>query len=136
MERLTKLTCEPAQRSALNLAFVGDTVFDLLVRETLVCEGNRPVKQQHALAAARVKAAAQAEAAQKLLPVLTEREKEQFIRGRNAHSNHKAKNATTGDYHYATGLETLFGYLYLCGEIDRLRALFDLLQNAKGDETT
>ncbi len=136
MERLTKLTCEPAQRSALNLAFVGDTVFDLLVRETLVCEGNRPVKQQHALAAARVKAAAQAEAAQKLLPVLTEREKEQFIRGRNAHSNHKAKNATTGDYHYATGLETLFGYLYLCGEIDRLRALFDLLQNAKGDEIT
>lgn len=136
MERLTKLTCEPAQRSALNLAFVGDTVFDLLVRETLVCEGNRPVKQQHALAAARVKAAAQAEAAQKLLPVLTEREKEQFIRGRNAHSNHKAKNATTGDYHYATGLETLFGYLYLCGEIDRLRALFEMLQNAKGDETT
>ena len=136
MERLTKLTCEPAQRSALNLAFVGDTVFDLLVRETLVCEGNRPVKQQHALAAARVKAAAQAEAAQKLLPVLTEREKEQFIRGRNAHSNHKAKNASTGDYHYATGLETLFGYLYLCGEIDRLRALFDLLQNAKGDEIT
>ena len=136
MERLTKLTCEPAQRSALNLAFVGDTVFDLLVRETLVCEGNRPVKQQHALAAARVKAAAQAEAAQKLLPVLTEREKEQFIRGRNDHSNHKAKNASTGDYHYATGLETLFGYLYLCGEIDRLRALFDLLQNAKGDETT
>ncbi len=136
MERLTKLTCEPAQRSALNLAFVGDTVFDLLVRETLVCEGNRPVKQQHALAAARVKAAAQAEAAQKLLPVLTEREKEQFIRGRNAHSNHKAKNASTGDYHYATGLETLFGYLYLCGEIDRLRALFEMLQNAKGDETT
>ncbi len=136
MERLRKLTCEPAQRSALNLAFVGDTVFDLLVRETLVCEGNRPVKQQHALAAARVKAAAQAEAAQKLLPVLTEREKEQFIRGRNAHSNHKAKNATTGDYHYATGLETLFGYLYLCGEIDRLRALFEMLQNAKGDETT
>ena len=135
MERLLQLPCEPARRSALNLAFVGDTVFDLLVRETLVCEGNRPVKQQHALAAARVKAAAQAEAAQKLLPVLTEREKEQFLRGRNAHPNHTAKNATTGDYHYATGLETLFGYLYLSGEIDRLRALFALLQDTKGDET-
>ena len=134
MERLLQLPCEPAQRSALNLAFVGDTVFDLLVRETLVCQGNRPVKQQHALAAARVKAAAQAKAAQILLPVLTEQEKEQFIRGRNAHANHKAKNATTGDYHYATGLETLFGYLYLNGEIDRLRALFLLLEDAKGEE--
>ena len=135
MERLLQLPCDPAQRSALNLAFVGDTVFDLLVRETLVCEGNRPVKQQHALAAAQVKAAAQAAAAQKLLPVLTEREKEQFCRGRNAHPNHKAKNATAGDYHYATGLETLFGYLYLGGELDRLRALFLLLQDPKGDET-
>jgi len=131
-----QLPCEPAQRSALNLAFVGDTVFDLLVRETLVCRANRPVKQQHALAAARVKAAAQAAAAQKLLPVLTQQEKEQFIRGRNAHSNHKAKNATSGDYHYATGLETLFGYLYLNGEIDRLRALFSLLEDGEGDETT
>ena len=136
MERLTQLPCDPAQRSALNLAFVGDTVFDLLVRETLVCEGNRPVKQQHALAAARVKAAAQAAAAQTLLPVLTDREREQFFRGRNAHPNHKAKNASVGDYHYATGLEALFGYLYLNGELDRLRALFLLLQNAIGDEAT
>ncbi len=136
MERLLQQPCDPAQLSALNLAFVGDTVFDLLVRETLVCTGNRPVKKQHALAAARVKAAAQAEAAQRLLPVLTAREKEQFIRGRNAHPNHKAKNASIGDYHYATGLETLFGYLYLGGEIDRLRALFALLEDAeaKGDQ--
>ena len=130
--------CDPAQLSALNLAFVGDTVFDLLVRETLVCEANRPVKKQHALAAARVKAAAQAQAAQRLLPVLTEREAEQFRRGRNAHPNHKAKNATSGDYHAATGLETLFGYLYLCGEMDRLRALFRLLEDtgAKGEDAT
>ena len=72
------------------------------------------------------------------MPALTETELSQFRRGRNAHTNHKAKNATESDYHYATGLETLFGYLYLNGEIDRLRALMRLLESAqtKGDETT
>ena len=138
MERFNGNPCDPAQLSALNLAFVGDTVFDLFVREALVCEANRPVKQQHALAAARVNAAAQAEAAKTLLPVLTEGELDQFRRGRNAHTGHKAKNASESDYHYATGLETLFGYLYLNGEMGRLRALIRILENAdpKGDETT
>ncbi len=135
MERFCDIPCDPAQLSALNLAFVGDTVFDLFVRETLVCEANRPVHLQHDRAAARVKAAAQAAAAKTLLPALTEKELEQFRRGRNAHANHKAKNATESDYHYATGLETLFGYLYLNGEIDRLRALMRLLDETKGDDT-
>ena len=137
MERFCFEPCDPAQLSALNLAFVGDTVFDLFVRETLVCEANRPVKKQHALAALRVNAAAQAEAAKTLLPALTDRERDQFLRGRNAHTNHKAKNATESDYHYATGLETLFGYLYLNGELDRLRELMRQLEQAqaKGEET-
>ena len=135
MKRFCENPCDPAQLSALNLAFVGDTVFDLFVRETLVCEANRPVHLQHSLAAARVKAASQAAAAQKLLPALTEEELAQFRRGRNAHTNHKAKNATERDYHYATGLETLFGYLYLNGQLDRLRALMRLLDETKGDDT-
>ena len=137
MERLLNIPCDPSQLSALNLAFVGDTVFDLFVRESLVCGANRPVKKQHTLAASRVKAAAQAKAAKALIDHLTPEEADQFRRGRNAHTNHKAKNATESDYHFATGRETVFGWLYLRGELDRLRALFSLLENAweKGDNT-
>ena len=135
MERLLNIDCDPGQLSALNLAFVGDTVFDLFVRESLVCGANRPVKKQHTLAASRVKAAAQAAAAKALLDHLTPEEADQFRRGRNAHPNHKAKNATESDYHFATGLEAVFGWLYLRGDIDRLRALFALIEQAweKGD---
>lgn len=127
MERFLNLPCDPAQLGTLNLAFVGDTVYDLFVRESLVCTANQPVKKQHSLAAAQVKAAAQAAAAQKILPLLTEEEADIFRRGRNAHVRHKAKNASESDYHYATALEALVGYLYLKGELNRLRTLFALL---------
>lgn len=135
MNRLFDKPCDADALSPLNLAFVGDTVFDLLVRERLLCQANRPVNAQHALAARQVKAAAQAAAAKAILPVLTEREEAVFRRGRNAHSRHRAKNASEGDYHYATGLEALFGDLYLRGELERLRALFELII-ASGEETT
>ena len=74
-------------------------------------------------------------AAKALLDHLTPEEADQFRRGRNAHTNHKAKNATESDYHFATGLEAVFGWLYLRGDIDRLRALFALIEQAweKGD---
>ena len=135
MNRLFDKPCDADALSPLNLAFVGDTVFDLLVCERLLCQANRPVNAQHALAARQVKAAAQAAAAKAILPVLTEREEAVFRRGRNAHSRHRAKNASEGDYHYATGLEALFGDLYLRGELERLRALFELII-ASGEETT
>ncbi len=134
MNRLFDESCNVESLSALNLAFVGDTVFDLLVRERLLCQANRPVNVQHTLAARQVKAAAQAKAAKALLPELTAREEAVFRRGRNAHSRHKAKNATEGDYHYATGLEALFGDLYLRGETERLRTLFDLIIEKAGEE--
>ncbi len=121
------LECNPKMLSPLNLAFIGDTVFDLFVRESLVCEANRPVNKLHKEATKLVKAQAQAEAAQKILPMLTEDEMSVFKRGRNAHTNHKAKNASEGDYHYATAMEALFGYLYLSGEVDRLRELFEAI---------
>ncbi|MBR2893251.1 MAG: ribonuclease III [Clostridia bacterium] len=127
MNRLLDLSCDAKLLSPLNLAFVGDTVFDLFVRETLVCQANRPVNKLHKEATKMVKAQAQAEAAQKILPLLTEEEMSVFKRGRNAHTNHKAKNASEGDYHYATAVEALFGYLYLKGEIDRLRELFSAM---------
>ena len=127
MNRFLDLCCDAKLLSPLNLAFVGDTVFDLFVRETLVCQANRPVNKLHKEATKMVKAQAQAEAAQKILPLLSEEEMSVFKRGRNAHTNHKAKNASEGDYHYATAVEALFGYLYLKGEIDRLRELFSAM---------
>ncbi len=120
--------CNPEQLSPLTLAFIGDTVFDLFVRERLVCLANRPVNTLHSLAVTKVKASAQAEAAKKIAPSLSEKELSVFKRGRNAHTNHKAKNSSESDYHYATGLEALFGYLYLSGSLERLRELFDLIE--------
>lgn len=118
--------CDVNNLSPLTLAFVGDTVFDLFVREMLVCQANRSVNKLHKCATEYVKASAQCEIVNKLMPHLTEKEISVFKRGRNAHTNHKAKNATECDYHMATGFETLFGYLYLSGNMERLRELFDL----------
>ena len=118
--------CNPSQLSPLTLAFVGDAVFDLFVRERLVCLANRPVNRLHSLTVSLVKASSQARAAKRLSEKLTEKELSVLKRGRNAHTNHKAKNASESDYHYATGLEALFGFLYLSGESDRLRELFEL----------
>lgn len=118
--------CNPSQLSPLTLAFVGDAVFDLFVRERLVCLANRPVNRLHSLAVSLVKASSQARAAKIIAEKLSEKELSVLKRGRNAHTNHKAKNASESDYHYATGLEALFGFLYLSGEDDRLRELFEL----------
>ena len=122
-------SCDPKRLSPLALAFIGDSVFDLLVREMLVCEANRPANRLHNLAVERVCAAAQANAARRLWDggYLTEEEISILKRGRNAHTNHLPKNASEQDYHLATGLEALFGYLYLSGEIERLRDLFRLI---------
>ncbi len=127
MNRLYGKNCDVNNLSPLNLAFVGDTVFDLFVRERLVCEANRPVHKLHKSATGMVKASAQAAAAEKISDKLTEKELSVLKRGRNAHTNHKAKNADVVDYHYATGLEALFGYLYLSGETERLRELFEMI---------
>ncbi len=127
MNRFLDENCNPELLSPLTLAFIGDTVFDLFVREKLICEANRPVNKLHQNASRLVKAAAQAQAAHKIMDFLTEKELAVFKRGRNAHTNHKAKNASEGDYHYATGLEAVFGYVYLKGDIDRLRELFALV---------
>lgn len=118
--------CDPSQLSPLTLAFVGDSVFDLFVRERLVCLANRPVNRLHSLAVSQVKAAAQAKAAKEIIEKLSEKELSVLKRGRNAHTNHKAKNASESDYHYATGLEALFGFLYLNDETERLKELFEL----------
>ena len=141
----TEHKVDPKMLSPLTLAFLGDTVFDLFVRKMLVCEANRPANKLHRLSVERVCAAAQASAAKELLEsdFLTEEERTVLRRGRNAHSNHLPKNASEWDYHMATGLEALFGYLYLCEDAQRLSALFaevcrifdqDKKENATTDE--
>lgn len=124
MNLLIENPADVSALSPLTLAFVGDTVFDLLTRAELVTEANRPVNDLHKAASKRVCAAAQAKSIRKILPILTEDETAVFKRGRNAHTGGIPKNASSADYHYATGLESLFGWLYLKGEIGRINELY------------
>lgn len=127
METLFDGKCEVSQLSPLTLAFMGDTVYDMFVREMLVTQANRPVKKLHETAVQSVRASAQAKAYEIILPLLTEQEEAILKRGRNAHVNHIPKNGNPADYHHATAVETLFGWLYLSGETQRLRELFSAI---------
>ena len=113
------------------LCFVGDAVYGLYVR-TALAEVNRPSGELHKLSVKLVNASAQAEAFSLLEPLLTEQELTVFKRGRNFHTSSTPKNATGREYHIATGLECLFGYLYLAGEHSRAEELFSVVWNASG----
>lgn len=131
---LSDLKVEPDLLSPLTLAFIGDTVYDLLVREEIICNANRPANDLHSLAVKKVKASAQAKAVESIFDSLNEKEQAVFKRGRNAKSAHTAKNASTGDYHKATGLEALIGYLYLSGETQRIIDLYNLIKENESDD--
>ena len=126
MEKLLNAVSQPLKEmSPLTLAFIGDGVYELLVREYIVAQGNCSVKKLHSRKVELVRCEAQSRAlSEKLWPLLTEEEREAALRGRNAHVGHVPKNAQIGDYHGATALEALFGYLYLKGESLRIRELF------------
>lgn len=121
MERLFPEKVDIHTLSPLTLALIGDGVYELMVRERLVCEANRSAGDLHRLAVKVVRAEAQSAAMERLEPVLTEQETAVYKRGRNAHTARTGK-----EYHRATGLETLFGYLYLKGDIPRIRELFEI----------
>lgn len=106
--------------SPLTLAYIGDAVYDLLIRTEVVSEGNCQVNKYHRQVSQIVKAEAQADLMHKLLDVLTEEERAVYHRGRNANSYTKAKNASMGDYHRATGFEALLGYLYMTEQYARI----------------
>lgn len=109
--------------SGLTLAFIGDSIFDLIVRTALVESGNAPVNKLHKNASKLVQATAQAELYHSIKDSLTEEETAVFKRGRNAKSFTSAKNAGVVEYRTATGLEALFGYLYLTDRMDRIMEL-------------
>ncbi len=113
--------------SSLALAHVGDAVFELLVRLYLADEGRETSEGLHRAAVAMVNAGAQARDIRQLLPVLTEEETAVFHRGRNARLNSVPRHTKAAEYHEATGLETLFGYLYLLGRWERVNELFCLI---------
>lgn len=112
--------------SPLTLAYIGDGVYDLVIRSIVVGKGNTNANQLHHRTSGVVKAKAQSELIETLLSDLTEEEEAVYRRGRNAKSPTMAKNATMSDYRRATGFEALIGYLYLKDEFERLVELVKL----------
>ncbi len=106
--------------SPLALAYIGDSIYDLVIRTVVVGRGSRPVNELHRRTVIYVKAQAQAKMALALMDELTEEESAVFKRGRNAKPYTTAKNASKADYHRATGFEALMGYLYLTERTDRM----------------
>lgn len=116
----------------LTLAYVGDAVWELHVRRTLVHAGERQPNRLHKLAVGYVKAAAQADRMHALLSQLDEREQHVVRRGRNAKSASVPRGATVADYRASTGLEALLGYLYLSAQNERLQAIMAWLMDQGG----
>lgn len=110
--------------SNLGLAHMGDCVFEILCRGYLCAKGETTVDRLHRDTINLVKATAQAEFVDKLLPLLTEEEMAYYRRGKNAHVHAVPKSATPAEYAKATGLEALFGALYLAGQTERINELF------------
>lgn len=113
--------------SVLGLAHVGDAVFELMVRTWLCTHGAMTAKRLHDGAIAFVSAKAQAAASELIIAQLDNEELAVFKRGRNAHVNSVPQGSTYVEYHMATGIETLFGFLYLKGRTDRLNELFETI---------
>ncbi len=117
--------------SPLTLAYIGDSIYDLVIRTILVKKANCPVNHLHRKASALVKAGAQSKMMEVIEPVLKEEEKRVYKRGRNAHSATMAKHATMADYRRATGFEALMGYLYLKEDYGRM---LDLIRLGIGED--
>ena len=128
MENFFKMNFTPAQVNSMTnlaLAHIGDGVYELLVRSYLCTRGDKTVLHRDTVEL--VKAPTQAKFADKLLPHLTEDEAAYYRRGKNSHTHAAPKSASPKEYAKATGLEALFGALYLLGQTDRLNELFQIL---------
>lgn len=136
MENYFQMNLQKAQIDAisnLGLAHIGDGVFELLCRGYLCAQGYTTVQELHRRTIGLVNAPAQAEFVDKLLPLLTEEELTYYRRGKNAHVHAVPKAATPAQYAKATGLEALFGALYLSGNTDRINFLFrSIMEDSHG----
>ena len=121
--------------SMLGLAHIGDGVYELLTRAMLCSKGHRSVTELHKLTVSYVKAPAQAKAVEKIMPLLSDEERAVYKRGRNTKVNSVPHNANIGQYHAATGLEALFGWLYLRGYNQRISELFSVIVQETEDAT-
>ena len=117
--------------SNLGLAHMGDCVFEILCRGYLCSRGDKTVDKLHRDTINMVKATSQAKFVDKLLPLLTEEELSYYRRGKNSHVHAVPKSATPQEYAKATGLESLFGALYLMGRTNRLNELFQIVMEEK-----
>ena len=117
--------------SPLTWAYVGDSIYELLIRTHLVNKTKLKPHSLHIEAIKFVKAKSQADILKRLEVFLTEEEKEIVRRGRNAENHHLPKNANVEEYMYSTAFEALIGYLYLCKKDERLKEIFDLILNEK-----
>ena len=120
--------------SSLGLAHLGDAVFEVMVRSWLILHGKAKAKDLHRATVRYVSAPAQAAAMERLLPSLTPEEEDVFRRGRNTAPHSVPKAASRGEYQTATGLEALFGWLYLQGRTQRLNELFALVMGEDGSQ--
>lgn len=122
------------QLSPLTLAFYGDCVYEILVRRKIVEGGSRPSQELHRLSVQMVRASFQSAAYDKILPILTEEETDILKRGRNATGLNPPKSSNPRDYHRATAVEVLFGYLDLIGKRGRAEELFEVICNEENKD--
>ncbi len=115
---------DPNTLNGTALAYLGDAVLELLTRSTLLQSGVQNAGVLNKMASRYVRATVQSEAVERILPLLCEQEEQIYRRGRNAHGISAPKSASTAEYRRATGLEALFGYLFLTEQNERMRTLF------------
>lgn len=120
-----KSTTEAKQYSPLTLAYLGDAVYEIYVRQKIVLDANMPKNKLHNAAVQKVKAGFQAVIADKIEPMLTDDEHDIYKRGRNASTTKVPKGSNRAEYHKATGLETLIGYLYISGNEKRISEIME-----------
>ena len=128
--------CSANEYSPLALAYIGDAVYELIIRTLVISIGNAPVNRYHQETKGFVQARAQAKLYNDVEEILTAREQDIFRRGRNAKSGSVAKNADIITYRHATGIETLIGYLYIDGQIERIIEImkYGIQKDREGDK--
>lgn len=134
MLEISEKKIEGNSLNGLSLAFIGDAVYEIMVREHLLEHGSLQVGKLHKMAVEMVRASFQSDVFDFLEPILDEAENGILHRGRNASATHIPKGANAIEYRKATGVEALFGWLYLEGRNERIRELFEMILNRSEKE--